>query len=304
MKYLRFLVLLVLVSSCGSSKKVIDTPKTEPEIITDVKIDSVVMIKEDIAVKDVNIKNVVTDTVTITKNMKEERLVTNDSSGFHQELSKREGPLHLLFDELLQKHVSSSGNVDYKSFKSSHQKLFGYISVLQMVYLKLDSLSKEEKLAYWINAYNALTIDLILRNYPLNSIKDIDKPWDQRLWKFGNKWLNLNDIEHKILRKMDEPRMHFAIVCASFSCPKLQNTVFTAEQLETQLTEATKEFLADKTRNNISTNNLQLSKIFKWFAKDFKANGTLIDFLNTYSDIDIASNAKKNFKDYNWDLNE
>ena len=89
MKYLRFLVLLVLVSSCGSSKKVIDTPKTEPEIITDVKIDSVVMIKEDIAVKDVNIKNVVTDTVTITKNMKEERLVTNDSSGFHQELSPK-----------------------------------------------------------------------------------------------------------------------------------------------------------------------------------------------------------------------
>ena len=77
-------------------------------------------------------------------------------------------------------------------------------------------------LAFWMNAYNALTIDLILRNYPVDSIKDIKNPWDQRLWKLGDKWYNLNQIEHDILRKMDEPRIHFGIVCASFSCPKLQ----------------------------------------------------------------------------------
>lgn len=143
-----------------------------------------------------------------------------------------------------------------------------------------------------------------MRNYPLNSIKDINKPWDQRLWKFGDKWQNLNDIEHKILRKMDEPRIHFAIVCASESCPKLENTAFVASKLESQLTKTTKGFLADKSKNNLSANSIKLSKIFKWFAKDFKTNGTLIDFLNTYSDVNITSNAKKSFKDYSWALNE
>ena len=221
-------------------------------------------------------------------------------------MKKHERSLHFLFDELLKKYVSDNGNVDYEGFKNSREKLLGYISILQNTFPKLDKLkpSKEQKLAYWINAYNALTIDLILQNYPLKSIKDIDKPWDQRLWKFGNKWLNLNDIEHQILRKMDEPRIHFAIVCASFSCPKLQNTAFTVSDIETQLTTATKEFLDDSTKNYISQNNLRLSKILKWFAKDFKTNGSLIDFLNKYTEIEISSKAKKSFKDYNWDLND
>ena len=103
---------------------------------------------------------------------------------------------------------------------------------------------------------------------------------------------------------MDEPRIHFAIVCASFSCPKLQNEAFTSVNLEKQLTSATKEFLNDSKRNEISASNLKLSKIFQWFAKDFKQEGSLIDFLNQYSDIKISPNAKKRFMDYNWDLNE
>ena len=125
------------------------------------------------------------------------------------------------------------------------------------------------------------------------------------LWKFGDKWLNLNDIEHQILRKMDEPRIHFAIVCASVSCPKLQNEAFTNDNLEEQLTNATKEFLTDNSKNRLSDNSIKLSKIFKWFGKDFKTkNSSLIDFLNQYSDITISSNAKKSYLDYNWDLNE
>ena len=166
-----------------------------------------------------------------------------------------------------------------------------------------DTWKKEDKLVYWINAYNAMTVDLILRNYPLQSIKDIKDPWEQRLWKLGDKWYNLEEIEHQILRKMDEPRIHFAIVCASFSCPKLQNEAFTASNLEAQLTNATKEFLSDKNRNNISENDLKLSKIFKWFKKDFEQNGSLIDFLNRYSGISISEKVNKSYLDYNWDLN-
>jgi len=167
-----------------------------------------------------------------------------------------------------------------------------------------DIWTKEDKLSYWINAYNAMTVDLILRHYPIKSIKDIEKPWDQRHWKLGNKWYNLNDIEHKILRKMNEPRVHFAMVCASVSCPKLLNQAFTSPNLDKQLTDVTKAFLNDSTKNNLSQNSLKLSKIFQWFAKDFKENGSLIDFLNQYSKTKISVKAKKDFKNYNWNLNE
>ena len=167
-----------------------------------------------------------------------------------------------------------------------------------------ENWTKQEKLAYWINAYNAFTIDLVLRNYPVSSIKDIKDPWKQRYWQLGDKWYNLDEIEHQIIRKMDEPRIHFALVCAAKSCPKLHNKAFTADTLNEDLSKLTHEFLADESKNNITQNNLKLSKIFKWFAKDFKKKGSLIDFLNQYTDVKISDKAKKNFKDYNWDLNE
>jgi hypothetical protein len=224
--------------------------------------------------------------------------ISNDNSVFNDLLN------HSQWNTLVNNYVSNNGQVDYSSFKTNKAELQAYIEVLQGHYPNLESTSKNEKLAYWINAYNALTIDLILRNYPVESIKDIKDPWDQRLWKFGDQWLSLNDIEHNILRKMDEPRIHFAIVCASESCPKLQNTAFKADNLEEQLTKATKEFLADETKNDISENDLKLSKIFKWFKKDFEQDGSLIDFLNRYSDVTISDKAKKSFKDYSWELND
>ena len=103
---------------------------------------------------------------------------------------------------------------------------------------------------------------------------------------------------------MDEPRIHFAIVCASESCPKLQNEAFVADKLEEQLTLVTKEFLGDNTKNKITVNQLELSKIFKWFSKDFKQNGSLIDFINQYSELQISKDAKIKYLDYSWNLNE
>jgi hypothetical protein len=211
--------------------------------------------------------------------------------------------MHKRWNTILQKYVSNNGNVDYNAIKKDRTEFDIYIDYLSDT-LPDATWTNEEKLAYWINAYNALTVDLILRNYPTKSIKDIKNPWDQRLWKFGDKWYNLNDIEHTILRKMNEPRIHFAIVCASVSCPKLQNEAFVASNLEEQFTNATKEFLADTSKNELSKDNIKLSKIFKWFKKDFEATGSLIDFINTYSAITISSSAKKSYKDYNWDLND
>lgn len=210
---------------------------------------------------------------------------------------------HSQWHELLNKYVSDEGNVNYKSFKNDHSALKNYIKALGDNQPD-QGWTKDDKLAYWINAYNAMTVDLIVRNYPIKSIKDIDDPWEQRLWQLGSKWYNLDEIEHQILRKMNEPRIHFGIVCASYSCPKLLNEALSATTLESQLSKATRDFLSDTKRNVIRENEVILSKIFQWFAKDFKQNGSLIDFLNQYTEVDIASNAKKKFMDYNWALNE
>ncbi|ARV10112.1 hypothetical protein BTO05_10870 [Winogradskyella sp. PC-19] len=297
MKQITLFILLVLVTACGSSKKVIESSKPTEKVEKDVVEKSEVEIIPEAPYETEEI-------IDIPDNYNPNQIIKPDSLGFHQDLTKHTfDSLDDFWTNFLQKNVSDNGNVNYESFRKDFKGLQYYIKFLQDS-LPNNNASKEQKLAYWINAYNALTIDLILRNYPIKSIKDIDKPWDQRLWKFGEKWLNLNDIEHQILRKMDEPRIHFAIVCASFSCPKLQNKAFTASNLEAQLTEATKDFLADSDRNEISQNNLRLSKIFKWFAKDFKTDGSLIDFLNKYTEVEISSKAKKSFKDYNWDLND
>jgi Protein of unknown function, DUF547 len=209
---------------------------------------------------------------------------------------------HSPFNELLQNHVSEKGVVSYTGFQKNNKKLRAYIASLSET-MPDESWSKNEKLAYWMNAYNAMTIDLILRNLPLKSIKDIDKPWDQRLWKLGEKWYNLDEIEHQILRKMDEPRIHFGINCASYSCPPLLNEAFTAEKVDAQLDFLANTFINDSTRNTISRDSVEISKIFNWFSKDFKQNGSIIDYLNQYANRTISANAKVRYKDYNWELN-
>jgi len=210
---------------------------------------------------------------------------------------------HSLWTVLLQKHVSVSGNVDYKSFNTNDSNFQDYLNQFVEI-IPSESWNKNEKLVYWINAYNAFTIKLIIDNYPVKSIKDIKDPWDQKFIPINNELISLNDIEHDILRNLDEPRIHFAIVCASESCPKLQNEAFVADKLEEQLTLVTKEFLGDNTKNKITVNQLELSKIFKWFSKDFKQNGSLIDFINQYSELQISKDAKIKYLDYSWNLNE
>ncbi len=291
MKYLQLLFILILISACSGTKRVVEPPQNEISKVQK-PTDSIIETKKEAVDEQID---------TISKIEKD--TVIKDSVNLDETLTKLPAKVHDSWNTLLKKHVSDKGNVDYKSFKKDHNALIEYFKVLQTT-IPNEKTSRAYNLSYWINAYNAFTIDLILRNYPIKSIKDIKDPWEQRLWKLGEKWYNLNDIEHQILRKMNEPRIHFAIVCASYSCPKLLNEAFTPEKLEVQLTKSTSDFLNDSERNTISENSLELSKIFQWFAKDFKQNGTLIDFLNKYSDIKISSKAKKSFKDYNWDLNE
>ncbi|MFT6716812.1 MAG: hypothetical protein ACJA0Q_001460, partial [Saprospiraceae bacterium] len=165
--------------------------------------------------------------------------------------------------------------------------------------------SKNEQLAFWINAYNAFTVKLILNNYPTKSINDLTKPWDEKFFSIGGIKMNLNHIEHKILRvKFKEPRIHFAIVCASFSCPKLSNKAFTAKNVQVQLATLTKGFVNDTKRNKITANKIEISEIFNWFKGDFTKKGSLIEFLNKYSNVKINAKAKVSHLKYNWSLNE
>ncbi|GEQ85332.1 hypothetical protein ULMS_08400 [Patiriisocius marinistellae] len=210
---------------------------------------------------------------------------------------------HTVFDTLLKNHVTANGNVSYAGFAKDKGKLRDYIASLGNN-MPNKNANTQEKLAYWMNAYNAMTVDLILRNMPLESIKNIKDPWEQRLWKLEDKWYNLDEIEHQILRKMGDARIHFGINCASFSCPPLLNEAFNAVDVDKQLDFLAKRFINDPSRNTINKESIEISKIFTWFSKDFKKDGSVIDFLNRYSNTSIDTNARVRYKDYNWELNK
>ncbi|WP_445381172.1 DUF547 domain-containing protein [Robiginitalea sp. IMCC43444] len=213
-------------------------------------------------------------------------------------------PSHELWDQLLKKHVKESGLVNYQSFQQDYSKLSKYLKDLAD-HPPTSKWKREEILAYYINLYNAGTVQLILDNYPLASIRDIKRPWDQKILRMGSREISLGMLEHELLRKMDEPRIHFAINCASYSCPKLVREAFTARGLDKQLEQATLGFIKDPARNKISAAGLELSKIFKWYKGDFTvADQGLVEFLNRYLDTPLNTEIKINYLPYNWDLNE
>ena len=212
-------------------------------------------------------------------------------------------PDHTLWGNLLQKHVDALGNVNYKAFKADNAKLETYLNNLAKN-SPTDAWSKEEKLAYYINLYNAATVKLINDNYPLKSIKDLKNPWDKEWVKVGSQTYSLGDIEHKILTHIHDPRIHFAINCASYSCPKLVNVAYMPKTIESQLAKATSDFINDASKNNIKTNKLLLSNIFKWYKGDFTENGSLIDYIQQYTKVALKANSKINYLEYDWSLNE
>ena len=226
----------------------------------------------------------------------------------------QQGISHKAYDALLQKYVDSNGLVNYKGLNADRPKLKSYLSMLESNAPK-DSWTEDQKLAYWINAYNAFTLELILEHYPVSSIKDIgssikipfvNTPWDIKFINIGGEKYDLNNLEHGIVRKkFDEPRIHFALVCAAVSCPKLQNSAYLPEKLDEQLTKAAKDFLADSGKNEFeSADKAVLSKLFNWYGGDFNNDGTLIEYINQYAPTKLAKGAKIDWQDYNWALNE
>ncbi len=212
-------------------------------------------------------------------------------------------PSHEVLDALLKKYVSTTGKVNYKGLKTEAAKLNEYTTLLAKNHPE-SAWSKEEQMAYWINAYNAFTIKLILDNYPLSSITKLHKgkPWDVKWIKLGEKTYSLNNIENDILRpQFKDARIHFAVNCAARSCPPLLNQAFTAANLNSNLDALAKKFINNPAFNKLGADKIEVSKIFDWYAADF---GKLVDFLNKYSSSKINAQAKLSFMEYNWALNE
>ena len=209
---------------------------------------------------------------------------------------------HTRWDQMLEKYVDTLGQVDYQNWLKEKDQLDAYLQTLEKL-PPLEQASKEAKLAFWINAYNALTVQLILENYPLKSIRDLDKPWDTICFQLKGKSYTLGAIEHEILRKMNEPRIHFAINCASASCPQLLNQAYREKQLETQLTERTRVFLMDTTKNKLQTDRIELSRIFLWFGNDFGSKEERLEFISNYSGMNLER-PKIDYLPYDWSLNE
>lgn len=223
-----------------------------------------------------------------------------------------------LYDRILQKYVKD-GKVDYLALRGSPEELGEYLSWLASN--NPDALeTPEERLAFWINAYNAFVLKGVLDTLPKQteglsdySVKKTHGFFTRKKFLVGGRYYSLDEIEHAILKPIfKDPRVHFSIVCASESCPVLQGKAFRAGDIQSQLEEATKKFLTSKERFRIDRENkiVYLSPIFRWYKKDFKkAKGSLYDFIAEHIDNeeDRAFIKKGDFTieylDYDWSLN-
>lgn len=222
---------------------------------------------------------------------------------------------HSAWTVLVKKYVNEEGLVDYKGFIKDKKELQAYLDMLS-ANPPAKNWSKEDQIAYWLNAYNAFTVKLIVDHYPVKSIKDlgpkhqiifINTPWDIKFFKIDDHTMTLNRIEHRILRQeFREPRIHFALNCASLSCPQLRREAYEGSRLDEQLTDQAKSFMRNPKRNQPDPSHPKLSAIFDFYGKDMRkwSGLSLIGFINQYSPVKIKEDAEIEFLDYNWNLND
>jgi len=218
------------------------------------------------------------------------------------------------WETVLKVYVDADGLVDYGKLKANRNVLDNFIQN-EIENADLSALTKEAQKAFWINAYNALTVRLIIDHYPLRfgGIRTINwgRPWDIKM-KAATRTLTLNQMEHDILRKWDpaDARIHFAIVCASIGCPVLREEAYRAEGLDAQLDDQVVRFINTPSKFRYDTDEgiLFLSPIMKWFKEDFDQNGGPVAFFKGYVPADIASKLQKDtpvsWLEYDWGLND
>lgn len=233
---------------------------------------------------------------------------------------------HSLFEKTLQK-FNDQGLIDYQSLKAQPEDLNAYLLTLANISeTEIENWSRDEKIAFWMNAYNAFTLKAIIDHYPLKSIRDIDGVWKQPIYLVAGKKLSLDQIEHEILRKQfNEPRIHMALVCAAMSCPPLRENAFIGPQFDAQLNEQSRVFLSNP--NNLRVDKVArkvyVSTIFDWFGDDFvktyapktgfakksSKERAVLNFINGHintKDREFLRSAQYDveYLDYDWGLNE
>jgi hypothetical protein len=243
------------------------------------------------------------------------------------------------YAEVLRTHINGKGLVDYKQLKTNPERLLSYIdAIARLPRSRYEKWDEQARMAFWINAYNGLTLKAIIDNYPIkasfwrsrlypkNSIRQISGVWDGIEFAVMGRKLTLEHIEHKILRaQFNEPKIHVALVCAALGCPVLRNEPYVGSQLEEQLDDQARQFLGDRRKFRIdrSRDVVYLSPIFKWFGKDFVRTYALaerlgrhdgqtsavLNFVTGYLDeTDMryvrAGSFKVKYLDYDWSLNE
>ncbi|MDT8300310.1 MAG: DUF547 domain-containing protein [Sedimentisphaerales bacterium] len=253
--------------------------------------------------------------------------------------SEKQGFDYSDFADALKINVDDVGMVNYRKLKAEPQKLRTFITELENLDRKdFDEWDDNEKIAFWLNAYNALTLKAIIDNYPIkssffksriypqNSIRQIAGVWDKIKFNVMGQNLTLEHIEHKILRvKFDEPGIHMAMVCAAMGCPSLRNEPYTGNKLIEQLDDQARRFLANPEKFKIARTDsrIYLSPIFKWFAADFikkhgpeknigrhnKEESAVLNFIASYLDkvqkeYVLTGKFKIKYLKYDWSLNE
>ena len=226
---------------------------------------------------------------------------------------------HSQWNDLTQRFVLPTKNginlLAYSKFEiADKNQLKAYISTLSKTPIR--QYNKGEQMAYWINLYNAITVNLILDNYPITSIRDVKSgffsfgPWDKELITIEGELLSLNDIEHRILRPIwQDARIHYAVNCASIGCPNLQSSAFTAENTETMLDLAAVEFINHPRAAQVKYGKLRVSSIYDWYKSDFGGtDASVIDHLRQYAKpplTDQLSNIESidNDDHYDWSIN-
>lgn len=223
------------------------------------------------------------------------------------------------FDRLLQRYVSTGtdgvNRVDYRAWRSSpadRAALDAFIAAHEAA--RPSQLARQAQFAFWANLYNAVTLDVVLEAYPVSSIRQIRPtilatgPWRMERVTVEGRALSLDDIEHRIMRPIfRDPRVHYAVNCASIGCPNLQREAFRGAQLDAQLDAAARAFIASDRGVRITSQGLRLSRIYQWFAEDFGSEERLRDHLARYAadakQLDIRRQRISGY-DYNWELND
>ncbi len=224
---------------------------------------------------------------------------------------------HALYGKVLRQFVTN-GLVDYAALKKQPQDLNAYLDKLAAVSeTQFNAWSQSEQIAFLVNLYNAATLKLIIDHYPIESIRKIGwllkGPWDQEVVRlFGNK-TTLDHVEHGLLRKKyNEPRIHFALVCAALGCPPLRQEPYLASSLDAQLKEQGAQFISNESKNRVDLKKrtVYLSPIFKWFNQDFeKKSGSVVKFVAPYFSGEAREALLKGgfrirYTDYDWSLND